>query len=145
MTWDDHEFANNYADLDLDPNQPLETVAQRSRGGVPRVLGAQPSPALAQAGRSEHADVPAQQLGGPRPVPRSRHAAAPQRPGPCTPPQRLPNGYCPGALGPERAILGAEQRAWLLDGLGSSTARWNVLANQVRFAPLDQSPALDVR
>ena len=29
MTWDDHEFANNYADLDLDPDQPLETVAQR--------------------------------------------------------------------------------------------------------------------
>ena len=29
MTWDDHEFANNYADLDLEPDQPLETVAQR--------------------------------------------------------------------------------------------------------------------
>ena len=27
MTWDDHEFKDNYADLDLDPNEPLETVA----------------------------------------------------------------------------------------------------------------------
>ena len=29
MTWDDHEFKDNYADLDLDPDQPLETVAAR--------------------------------------------------------------------------------------------------------------------
>ncbi|ONI74039.1 alkaline phosphatase [Kribbella sp. ALI-6-A] len=31
---------------------------------------------------------------------------------------------------PNRQMLGAEQEAWLLDGLGSSTARWNVLGNQ---------------
>ena len=29
MTWDDHEFKNNYADLDLDPDEPLDTVAER--------------------------------------------------------------------------------------------------------------------
>ena len=29
MTWDDHEFKDNYADLDLEPDQPLETVAAR--------------------------------------------------------------------------------------------------------------------
>ena len=27
----------------------------------------------------------------------------------------------------------------MFDGLDSSTARWNVLANQVRFAPIDQN------
>ena len=32
MTWDDHEFKNNYADLDLDPDQPIET----SPRGAPR-------------------------------------------------------------------------------------------------------------
>ena len=57
----------------------------------------------------------------------------------CPVPQRLPSGYCAPALDPERAILGAEQREWLFEGLGTSTARWNVLANQVRFAPLDQN------
>ncbi|MCW6003412.1 alkaline phosphatase D family protein [Micromonospora sp. CPCC 205371] len=32
---------------------------------------------------------------------------------------------------PNRQMLGAKQEAWLLAGLGASTARWNVLGNQV--------------
>ena len=55
----------------------------------------------------------------------------------CQAAQRLPNGYCPEAVNPARTILGEEQRTWLIDGLTNSTARWNVLANQVRFAPTD--------
>jgi alkaline phosphatase D len=31
----------------------------------------------------------------------------------------------------DRQMLGAEQEAWLLAGLGASTARWNVLGNQI--------------
>ncbi|MEB3370397.1 alkaline phosphatase D family protein [Saccharopolyspora mangrovi] len=38
---------------------------------------------------------------------------------------------------PERTILGAEQRKWLLDNLSGSTARWNVLAQQVFFTQRD--------
>ena len=145
MTWDDHEFANNYADLDLEPDQPLETAAERR--------------AAAYLAYWEHSPLPRSR----KPVDQNMPMYRRSRWGDlvllhvldtrqhrsdqvtCTAPQRLPNGYCPEALSPERAILGAEQRAWLLDGLGSSTARWNVLANQVRFAPLDQSPSLNVR
>ena len=29
MTWDDHEVKNNYANLDVDPDEPLEDVAAR--------------------------------------------------------------------------------------------------------------------
>ena len=29
MTWDDHEFANNYANLDLQPAEPLKTATER--------------------------------------------------------------------------------------------------------------------
>jgi alkaline phosphatase D len=47
------------------------------------------------------------------------------------------NGYCPSALDPSRTIEGEAQQAWLLDGLGKSNAFWNVLANQVPFAPND--------
>jgi alkaline phosphatase D len=47
------------------------------------------------------------------------------------------NGYCPSALDPSRTIEGAAQQAWLLDGLGTSTSSWNLLANQVPFAPND--------
>ncbi|WP_460857929.1 alkaline phosphatase D family protein, partial [Nocardiopsis coralliicola] len=38
---------------------------------------------------------------------------------------------------PSRTILGAEQKRWLLDGLASSRARWNVLAQQVFFSQRD--------
>ena len=33
MTWDDHEFKDNYANLDLEPDRPLEDVP---RGAPPR-------------------------------------------------------------------------------------------------------------
>jgi alkaline phosphatase D len=42
---------------------------------------------------------------------------------------------CAEARAPGADILGARQEGWLLDGLGRSRARWNVLANQVPFAP----------
>jgi alkaline phosphatase D len=38
---------------------------------------------------------------------------------------------CDARWDPERTMLGAQQEKWLLDGLGRSSARWNVLGNQV--------------
>jgi alkaline phosphatase D len=56
----------------------------------------------------------------------------------CTPAQRDPaSGYCPEALNPARGMLGTTQRGWLMDGLAGATTRWNVLANQVGFTPMD--------
>ena len=46
---------------------------------------------------------------------------------------------CPEALPPQRTMLGAEQEGWLFDGLAGSSSRWNVLANQVMIARLEQS------
>lgn len=40
---------------------------------------------------------------------------------------------------PSRTITGAEQERWLLDGLGASGARWNVIAQQVAMTRLDVS------
>lgn len=42
---------------------------------------------------------------------------------------------CAGFPSPDGDMLGTEQEAWLLAGLGASTARWNVLAQQVQFSP----------
>lgn len=39
--------------------------------------------------------------------------------------------------GPDRTLLGAEQREWLAGGLSSSQARWNILAQQVFFSQRD--------
>lgn len=46
----------------------------------------------------------------------------------------------PEARDPERSMLGAEQERWLLDGLGASTARWNILAQQTVLARADRDP-----
>lgn len=44
---------------------------------------------------------------------------------------------CTAALDPSVTMLGPEQEQWLLDGLGQSGARWNILAQQVLMAELD--------
>jgi alkaline phosphatase D len=44
---------------------------------------------------------------------------------------------CAERLDPTRTITGAEQEAWLLDGLARSDAAWNVLAQQVFFSQRD--------
>jgi len=44
---------------------------------------------------------------------------------------------CEDALNPSNGILGATQEKWLVDGLGASRARWQILANGVMVAPYD--------
>ncbi|HEX3157585.1 MAG TPA: alkaline phosphatase D family protein, partial [Gemmatimonadaceae bacterium] len=39
--------------------------------------------------------------------------------------------HCAESLSPDATILGAAQERWLLDGLGASAARWNLLGNQL--------------
>ena len=53
-------------------------------------------------------------------------------------------GYSPGALDPNRTILGDEQEQWLRDGLANSTARWNIIGNQTKFAPFDRKAGAGV-
>jgi len=50
------------------------------------------------------------------------------------------NSDCPERIEPTRSITGAEQEAWLLDGLRRSTARWDVLGQQVFFSQVDFTP-----
>jgi alkaline phosphatase D len=53
--------------------------------------------------------------------------------------QACDDGYkdCPAALDPARSITGAEQEKWLLDGFRRSTARWDILGQQVFFGQRD--------
>ena len=115
MTWDDHEFKDNYADLDLDPNEPLETVAARRAAAYLAYWEHAPLPVRASR-RQGHAAVPAVAVGRPRHVPRARHAPVPLGPAraQCAPAQRDPvSRYCPGVLDSTRGILGTAQRDWL--------------------------------
>ncbi|MDQ3152842.1 MAG: alkaline phosphatase D family protein [Actinomycetota bacterium] len=47
---------------------------------------------------------------------------------------------CAERTEPTRSITGDEQEAWLLDGLTGSTARWDVLGQQVFFSQVDFTP-----
>ncbi|OJF15857.1 alkaline phosphatase D family protein [Couchioplanes caeruleus] len=51
------------------------------------------------------------------------------------------DGYkdCPAAADPTRSITGAEQEAWLLDGFHRSSARWDILGQQVFFGRRDNN------
>ena len=55
--------------------------------------------------------------------------------------QACGDGYkdCPAAADPARSITGAEQEKWLLDGFHRSTARWDILGQQVFFGQRDNN------
>jgi alkaline phosphatase D len=50
---------------------------------------------------------------------------------------------CPALLDPTRTMLGMEQEAWLQEGLQSSRARWNILAQQTLMAQSTQIPVAE--
>jgi alkaline phosphatase D len=50
------------------------------------------------------------------------------------------NTDCPQRTDPQRTMLGPAQEQWLVDGLRRSTARWDLLAQQVFFSQVDLTP-----
>jgi alkaline phosphatase D len=145
VTWDDHEVANDYArnsDERRDPNfaarraaayqafyehMPLRAAPQRGGNfGDLRVYQRYDWGRLARLHvlddrqyRAVHACPPATR-GGSSSVMRS----------------------CKALRDPTRSMLGGAQEAWLADGLKSSKARWNIIAQQT---PMAQSSQLPVR
>ncbi len=45
-----------------------------------------------------------------------------------------------GRLDPDATMLGGTQADWLVDGFSSSSARWQIIGNQVPMAQLDRNP-----
>ena len=147
VTWDDHEFKNNYADLDLDPDVTVEVATARRAAAyraywehMPLRRARKPVDASFQLYRRFHwgDTVTFNVLDG-------RQYRSDQVEPVCTPAQRTPSGYCPGVLEPGRTMLGAEQRDWLLEDLAGTKARWNILAQQTAFAPLNGANAFPPR
>ncbi|HEX5620794.1 MAG TPA: alkaline phosphatase D family protein [Solirubrobacteraceae bacterium] len=140
MTWDDHEFKNNYGDLDVDePATPLEDVAARRAAAYLAYWEHAP---LARARKPVGEDLPLYRRIDWGSLARFHVLDTRQyrsvRAVQCSAARRDPeSGYCPAWLDPARVMLGAQQRDWLFKNLGGSRASWNVLANQVPFAPED--------
>jgi alkaline phosphatase D len=142
VTWDDHELENDYAGLTpenpADPTDNLPDFASRR--------------ARAYQVYYEHMPLRAAQIPTGPDMQLYRHLSfgellsvqvldtrqyrSHRAPATCALAERV-DGYCPSALDPSRTIAGAAQDAWLINGLTQSTARWNLLANQVPFAPND--------
>jgi alkaline phosphatase D len=142
VTWDDHEVANDYAadrDERLSPafaerraaayqafyeHMPLRLPPPRSFASVrmfQRVDWGQLARfhVLDDRQYRTYQACPGKRLGGSNSVgPRA----------------------CPALLDPSRTMLGMEQEAWLQEGLQSSRARWNVLAQQTLMAQSTQVP-----
>jgi len=139
VTWDDHEVENNYAGgIDKDAERNKFALLQRSWAyqafyeHMPMRIRPQ-GPDVTLYRSLSFGDLATFFVLDTRQY-RSPEVAL------CREQDQTPSGYCPASLDPNRTMLGAEQRSWLLSGLGSSPAAWNLIAQSVRFAQQDSNP-----
>jgi alkaline phosphatase D len=143
VTWDDHEVANDYArdsDERRDPNfaarraaayqafyehMPLRLTPPRAGG-----YGDLPIYQRYDWGRLARLHVLDDRQY------RATHACPPKNRGGSSSVART----CRDLRDPARSMLGAAQESWLAQGLKSSKARWNVIAQQTPMAQLTQTP-----
>jgi alkaline phosphatase D len=140
VTWDDHEVDNDYANDHSEDGEPVDTFLQRRAAAYQAYYEHQPlRPDAMPSGpnarlyrRLTFGDLVEVN------VLDTRQYRSPQPCGAAGP-------HCPDAFDPAVTLTGPEQEKWLLDGLSGSTARWNVIAQQVMMAQLDAAPAPDTQ
>jgi alkaline phosphatase D len=142
VTWDDHEVDNDYANDQsehLDPQFLIRRAAayQAYYEHMPLRRSARPrGPYLRLHDRYTFGNLlqmymlDDRQYRSPQACPRPGMGG-----GTVVQPSR-----CPDLRDPARTLLGAEQEAWLMEALGTSRARWNVLAQQTLMAQHDWQP-----
>jgi alkaline phosphatase D len=145
VTWDDHEVSNDYAS-DMGERERGEPFLARRAAAyqafwehMPLPRSAKPSGPHARIHRRIGLGTLAQIH-----VLDDRQYRHPQA---CQPPDRggatrVTFDQCPDLADPARSLLGAEQEAWLQNGLAREEVRWSLIAQQTRMARLGgrQSP-----
>lgn len=144
MTWDDHEVQNDYAGDWSATFMPRELMLQRRAAAYQAFYEHMPvrpgrsrpnGPAMRVYDRFAFGDLAEISMIDGRQY-RSREA--------CYAPPNKGGGHletnagCPERLDPARSMIGPAQERWLFDGLSRSTARWNVLGQDVLMAQLRQ-------
>jgi alkaline phosphatase D len=130
VTWDDHEVVNNYADEDH-PSAPPDQFLARRANAYQAYYEHQP---LRPSRLPEGPDLPLYR--------RFRFGELAEFNVLDTRQYRDDQtNSTEEAYGVDRTILGDQQEQWLMDGLETSTTRWNILAQQVPFAATDENPA----
>ncbi|MES0874727.1 alkaline phosphatase D family protein [Sinimarinibacterium thermocellulolyticum] len=146
VTWDDHEVDNDYAGPLSQDRDPVEAFLLRRAAAYQAFWEHMP---LRNAMRPRGAELPLFQRRGfgdlamfhvldTRQYRDDQACATPERGG----------GQvvkpCAELLDPQRTLLGAQQERWLLHGLSGGPARWNLIAQAMLMAPLDQVPGPEV-
>lgn len=141
VTWDDHEVANNTMG-DVVPGSPEGGDLDRKAAAyqawwenLPVRLDPPEGSVLAVHRRFEVGDLARVHV-----LDERQHSALP----PCRPEPRDTTdfGNCEAREAEDRTRLGAEQEAWLEDGLAEGGVTWNLLGNPVVLAGID-SGAVD--
>src|SRR5581483_7142214 len=141
MTWDDHEVANDYANDSEPHGMPRVQFLERRAAAyqayyehMPLRVGSKPRGTAMQMYRTVQYGSFASFFVLDTRQYRNRQPCG----GSGTKPQ------CAEALDPHRTIMGEAQTRWLLHGLEKSPARWNIIANQVIFSPVDFQPGPEI-
>lgn len=135
VTWDDHEFDNNYAaEISEQPNVMAQEFLKRRADAYQAYYEHMP------LRRSQLPQGPAMQLY--RGVSYGRLAKFHvldtrqyRTDQPCGDRNKPP---CQGVYDPHATLLGKQQEQWLCDALKQSPAKWNILAQQVMMARVDR-------
>jgi alkaline phosphatase D len=138
-TWDDHELDNDYANDRAEDGESPKSFLQRRAAAyqayyehLPLRPEVQPEgPNLQLYRRFQFGDLITLNVLDTRQY-RDDQACAKGKGG-----GQLIN--CPERLDPKRSLLGQQQEQWLLQGLGQSKARWNVIAQQYLVSELKQT------
>jgi alkaline phosphatase D len=138
LTWDDHEVSNNYVGMvSADTTIGVDLMKRRRAAAYQAWWEHQPVRLPASGDWSNLSITRRIEWGAVAQfsVLDTRQFRSDQACGDGTKP--LP---CDGWADPSRTVMGERQERWLNDGLSSSGARWQVLANQVMVAPFDSQP-----
>ena len=138
MTWDDHEVLNDYAnDLDRYFSEPAVFLRRRAAAyqayfeHMPLRIGPDP---LAPHRMRIHERMVWGQLAELWTLDCRQYRDHQACPDPNRGGARLVMG-CEPLHEPRRSMLGAEQEAWLMQGLASSQRRWRLIAQSTLMAP----------
>jgi len=136
VVFDDHEVSDNYASLIPDLDSPRDTFPQRRAAAyqayfenMPLRVAARPRGWDMQLYRRLHFGSLATFH-----LLDTRQYRTDQ---PCGDDDKAP---CEDRINPAATMLGATQERWLNNGLSTSRAKWNVLAQQVIFSEFDLQP-----
>jgi alkaline phosphatase D len=144
VTWDDHEVDNDYANDRSQFLDPKDVFLERRAAAYQAYYEHMPVPAWARPrghdmqlyGAAQYGSIAKFFVLDTRQYRSYQVCPRPDRGGSTV----VREEDCAARLDPKLTMLGRKQEQWLHEGLGRSTARWNVLAQQTMMAQVDRRP-----